>query len=119
MPSSLIPIPKPLQPQSSPYDLKERLDWGEPALTIVDVRDRQTFNQQHIMGAICMPMSDLVAAASQSLEADRDIYVYGATDEQTAEAALRLRQYGFMQVAELKGGLSAWKAIRGSVEGAA
>lgn len=117
MTSSLFPLPKPLQPQSSPYDLKERLDWGEPALTILDVRNRETFNQQHITGAVTAPMKVLVTTAATNLEGDRDIYVYGNSDAHTAEAAELLRQAGFSKVAELKGGLSAWKAIKGSVEG--
>ncbi|MDJ0576652.1 MAG: hypothetical protein QNJ65_15980 [Xenococcaceae cyanobacterium MO_234.B1] len=36
---SIIPIPAPLKSQSLVNDLKERLDWGEPALTIIDIRD--------------------------------------------------------------------------------
>jgi rhodanese-related sulfurtransferase len=40
--------------------LKERLDWGEPALTIIDVRDRDAFNISHICGAISLPLNELV-----------------------------------------------------------
>ena len=36
------PIPK-AHPVSSAQALKERLDWGEPALTIIDAGDRETF----------------------------------------------------------------------------
>lgn len=103
--------------QSSANDLKERLDWGEPALTIVDIRDRATFNQGRIMGAIPMPMDDLVESAKSSLEYSRDIYVYGESDEQAAQGAAALRQAGFQNVAELKGGLAGWKAIDGPAEG--
>jgi rhodanese-related sulfurtransferase len=37
------------------HDLKLRLEWGHPALTIIDVRDRHTYNQGHISGAIPIP----------------------------------------------------------------
>ncbi|MEL7316595.1 MAG: rhodanese-like domain-containing protein [Cyanobacteria bacterium J06559_3] len=108
---------KPLKEQSTVFDLKARLDWGEPALTIIDTRSREAFNIGRITGAISMPTDELVARVSQSLESDRDIYVYGDTDEQTVEAATKLREAGYQSVAELQGGLAAWKAADGPVEG--
>lgn len=114
----LTPTPPGLtQPQASVHDLKARLEWGEPALTILDVRDRASFNQGHIMGAMTMPMETLVEQATSSLEPERNIYIYGESDAQSAEAANLLRQNGFVNVAELQGGLSAWKAIAGSTDG--
>ena len=111
-----IPTPAPLQANSRVYDLKERLDWGDPALTIIDVRDRSLFNESHIMGAIPMPMHELVDRALISLELDRDIYVYGETDEETAVAAAKLREAGYQKVSELRGGHAAWKAVGYPVE---
>lgn len=110
-------IPTPVQPQSRAIDLKNRLAWGEPALTIVDVRDRDAFNTTRIMGAISMPLSELVDRAQASLESNRDIYVYGETDEETTGAAAALREAGFTSVSELQGGLAAWKAARYEIEG--
>ncbi|MGA7935891.1 MAG: rhodanese-like domain-containing protein [Kovacikia sp.] len=109
-------IPEAIQDKSNVSALKNRLDWGEPALTIVDVRDRSAFNARHIMGAIAMPLNELVARARPSLELIRDIYVYGETDEQTAEAASRLRAAGYQHVAELVGGLAAWKRAKYPIE---
>lgn len=114
----ITPTPPGLKAQSSSHDLKSRLDWGEPALTIVDTRDRETFNKSHITGAMPWPLDELVERAKSSLEFNRDIYVYGDGDEQTAEAASRLRQAGFQSVAELRGGLAGWKAIGGPIDGA-
>lgn len=104
-------------PQSSAQALKQRLEWGEPAFTILDIRERTAFNQSHIMGAMPMPMEELVERAKSSLEPKREIYVYGEGDEQTAQAASQLRQAGFNSISELKGGLAAWKAIGGPTEG--
>jgi rhodanese-related sulfurtransferase len=114
---SLIPIPKALQAQSTTFDLKERLNWGEPALTIVDVRSRKDFNMGHIMGAISVPMDELLARAAVSFERDRDFYVYGTSDQETAEAANLLREAGYKNVAELMGGLGAWQAVKGPIDG--
>lgn len=115
----VTPTPPGLKAESSAQDLKARLEGGEPGLTIIDVRDRETYNDGHIMGAIPMPMDELVERAKSSLQVNRDIYVYGGSDQETAQAANSLRQAGFMNVAELKGGLDGWKAIAGSTEGRA
>ena len=112
-----FPIPETIQNKSPVAALKNRLDWGQPALTIIDVRDRNAFNASHIMGAIAMPINELVILASKSLEPIRDIYVYGDTEEQTAEATSKLRQVGYQNVAELIGGLGAWKTANYPIDG--
>ena len=111
----IIPTPPPLKAQSLVYDLKARLDWGGPALTIIDARERSEFNFSHILGAIPMPLNELIDRVS-SLEVTRDIYVYGETDEETAEAAAKLRAAGYLNVSELRGGVAAWKAVDYPVE---
>ncbi|MGB3613635.1 MAG: rhodanese-like domain-containing protein [Elainellaceae cyanobacterium] len=113
MTNALNPFSTPpdIQPKVRVYDLKSRLDWGEPALTILDARDRQQFNQEHIMGAISMPADELKGQAKAALEMTRDIYIYGETDDETTIAAGLLREAGYSRVAELRGGLAAWKAV--------
>ena len=117
MTTAFFLTPKPLETISTASDLKLRLDWGEPALTIIDVRSRNLFNENRILGAISMPMDELVARASASLESERDIYVYGETDEMTADAVAKLREAGYTNVAELRGGLTDWQATGGAIEG--
>jgi rhodanese-related sulfurtransferase len=112
----IIPTPTPLQPKSRVYDLKARLDWGEPALTIVDVRDRAEFALNHIMGAVNLPMAELCDRALESFELTRDLYVCGDTDEEIAAAAAKLRSAGYRNVSEVQGGLPAWKAVGYPVE---
>ncbi|MGL5875636.1 MAG: rhodanese-like domain-containing protein [Xenococcaceae cyanobacterium] len=114
------PLPTPPaqhQPISSAKDIKERLDWGEPAFTLIDVRDRTAFNQEHITGAQSMPMEEIPEKAKATIQIARDIYVYGENKEQTASAASKLREAGFEKVAEIEGGLPAWKEISGPTEG--
>jgi rhodanese-related sulfurtransferase len=113
----IIPPQPPIEAQSDVHALKSRLEWGEPAFTILDVRDRMTYNQGHIMGAMPMPIDQLEERAVSSLDKSRDIYVYGANEEQSAQAAQILRSAKFVHVSELKGGLGAWKAIGGPTEG--
>lgn len=111
----LIPL-VPLRALSRVYDLKARLDWGEPALTIIDVREQADFYFSHISGAVSMPMAELVNQAQAALEFSRDIYIYSDTDEEAILAAERLRQAGFTNVSALQGGLPAWKAMGYPIE---
>ena len=108
----VVPSAPDFSPVSSAQALKERLDWGKPALTIIDARDREAFLEERIMGA--MLMSDISKLAD-----NRDIYVYSDNDQNTATAADELRQSGFINVAQLQGGLAGWKAISGPTEGRA
>jgi rhodanese-related sulfurtransferase len=112
----IIPTSPPFRIRSRGCDLKTRLDWGEPALTIIDTRDRTQFHISHIMGAVSMPENEVVKRALLALELNRDIYVYGETDDETAVAAAKLREAGFQNVSELRGGLAAWKAVGYPVE---
>jgi rhodanese-related sulfurtransferase len=112
----IIPTPTPLKPRSRVYDLKARLDWGEPALTIIDVRDRHEFALNHIMGAVNLPMAELIDRALINFELTRDLYVCGDTDEEIAVAAGQLRAAGYLNVSEVQGGLPAWRAVDYPVE---
>ncbi|MEO3705505.1 rhodanese-like domain-containing protein [Trichormus azollae] len=99
------------------HDLKSRLEWGQPAFTIIDVRDRYTYNHGHISGAISIPLDDLADRAKSALHKQRHIYVYGEHDTHTAYAAQKLRDAGFTDVSEIQGGLNAWKTVGGATEG--
>lgn len=107
------------KPKASAQSIKQRLDWGEPGFTLLDARDRDSFNASRIMGAMPYPLDDPQTAqfTQSSLDPRREIYVYGDTDEQAASAANQLREAGYTEVSEMQGGLAAWQAIGGPVEG--
>ncbi len=106
----VVPTPPDATPKSSAQAMKERLQWGEPGLTIIDARDRESFLEERITGA--MLMSD-----ANGLEKNREIYVYSDTDEEAAKVAQELRQSGFESVSQLQGGIAGWKAVQGPTEG--
>jgi len=114
---NVTPTPPKFKTQVAAYEVKARLQWGEPALTIIDVRDREVFNEAHIMGAECMPLDSLQQIAEESLSRTRDLYIYGENSEQVSQAASILRQAGYQRVAEMQGGIDAWKRINGAMEG--
>lgn len=99
------------------HDLKLRLEWGQPAFTIIDVRDRNIYNQGRITGAIPIPLNQLVEKAGKTLHQQRDIYVYGDNDQESTKAVEMLREAGFTKAVEIKGGVKAWKTIGGATEG--
>jgi rhodanese-related sulfurtransferase len=121
--ASKLPVPTPKSGitvgQASAHEVKSRLEWGEPGLTILDIRDRDAFNQSHIQGAMNMPAETLRDIAEFSLEAKRDVYVYGNSDDEAASALDLLRQAGLERVAVIQGGMKSWQAIGGLVEGPA
>lgn len=106
----VLPTPPEATPVSSAQALKERLQWGEPGLTIIDARDREAFLEERITGSM------LIDDVSNLSEA-REIYVYASSDKETEKVANELRQKGFESVSQLQGGLAGWKAVEGATEG--
>ena len=113
----VTPVPTDFDAVSSPSDVKKRLDWGEPGLTIVDVRSRDAFNEERIMGAIPGFDEETMELLKSSTSKDRDIYLYGNADQDSEQVASELRSSGYKRISVIKGGLSAWKAIDGTIEG--
>ncbi len=104
-------------PTVDPAAIKRRLDWGEPALTILDVRQRADFNQERIRGAVPVAAENLAEQVPDMLEMERDIFVYGETDVETAQAVNTLISLGYTRVAGIAGNLAGWKAVDAPTEG--
>lgn len=98
-------------------ELKFRLGSNQPNLTIIDVRGPDDFDREHIQGAISVPFSRLEDLARSALTRYRDIYIYGESDEQSLAAVKILLGNGFMNVAQIIGGLTTWREVAGSTEG--
>ncbi len=98
-------------------ELKTRLASNQPNLTIIDVRDPAAFNREHIQGAISVPLSRVEDLVRSALTRYRDIYIYGESDEQSLAAVKILLGNGFMNVAQIIGGLTAWREIAGATAG--
>jgi rhodanese-related sulfurtransferase len=113
----ITPTPPKFHPEATAAELKARLQWGEPGLTILDVRDHSYYNECRIQGAINMPLADLPDMATGQIQPERDIYVYGNSEEETQQGISLLSQAGYQKVAQLKGGLQAWVEIDGQIEG--
>lgn len=116
--SNILPIPPGQQkPVSSAQALKERLDWGEPACTIADARDRNSFNTERILGALPIDSEETLQRLIDSLSPRREVYIYGDNEEQVQTAVDKFVSAGFESVSRLQGGLAGWKAVSGPTEG--
>jgi rhodanese-related sulfurtransferase len=76
---------------------------------IVDVRPAQLYATGHILGAINIPLSDLVSQMGM-IPAGQKVAVYCELDTNAAFAVQTLRVYGDRDASVLLGGVVAWQA---------
>lgn len=90
--------------------LKGLLD--EKRILLVDVRDREAFDREHIINAISVPLSSFPLGAEDKLKKDDRIVVYCTNLQCTASptAAQRLVDMGYEDVSDFEAGLEGWKA---------
>ncbi|MBC7879763.1 MAG: SRPBCC family protein [Anaerolineae bacterium] len=94
-------------------ELKNRLQWGEVAFTLLDVRSEAAYAQSHLMGANSAPLEMLEERVlditrSMSAPAERTVIVYSERgDELSAKATTQLVRMGFDRVLDYIDGISA------------
>ncbi len=95
--------------------LRARIAAGQ-RLWLVHAADAAPFRNAHIPGALAVTDADQAAAF---LRPDDTIVVYGldATCRTSRRLATELSRRGFADVAWYAGGLEAWLAAGGSIEG--
>lgn len=107
-PDNLVDVAKmnPVEPRDlSP--LIEAEGWEE-TIAVIDTRSASLFNKSHIPGAINYPFGSLEEKRRQ-IPVQKDIYVYGTTDREGFDSAVRLFDLGFVGVKTIRGGFNAWK----------
>src|SRR5437764_6713343 len=93
----------------SPKDAAERLA-SEPRPALLDVRERDEWEQGHIPGAIHIPRGNLESRIDNAVS-DRaaPLIVYCAAGNRSAYAAKTLTELGFGDVVSMSGGFTQWK----------
>jgi rhodanese-related sulfurtransferase len=77
---------------------------------VVDVRDAGEYGAGHILGAKHLPIARIDEGAGElAKKKDRPLVVYCDGTERSAKAAAALKRQGFTRVANLSGGLDAWR----------
>ncbi|MFQ6071012.1 MAG: rhodanese-like domain-containing protein [Candidatus Aminicenantales bacterium] len=84
---------------------------------VIDLRSPERFHQEHLLGAINVPLEKLEEWVSQigpNLSEDIVVYLYSEEGREADRAAFSLRKKGFSQFISLVGGLKEWKNQQGN-----
>ena len=104
-----------------PTALEERLAGGRAAdIQVVDVREAREFGDAlgHIHGARLVPLSELAARVGE-IDRARPVVAVCRSGARSAQATVLLQKSGFVDVANLAGGMLRWRAEGRGVEGGA
>lgn len=87
----------------SPEEFRAQMKSGQ----LIDVRDRDSFQAKHIMGARNFPLNTLKDSMS-GLRKDRSIFVYDQRKDRAGLVVRQLHKAGFRNLYILKGGFDQW-----------
>ena len=91
-------------------ELKTSLESGRNDLIVLDVRERDAFEEGHIPGAWLLPRGQLELRVNQELtDPTRRMLVYCEFGRVSTLATATLRQMGFRGAVALDGGMKAWR----------
>jgi glyoxylase-like metal-dependent hydrolase (beta-lactamase superfamily II)/rhodanese-related sulfurtransferase len=91
-------------------ELKARIESGSNDLIVLDVRERDAFEQGHIAGARLLPRGQLELRVNEELtDPTRRIVAYCQFGYLSTLATATLRQMGFQGAVALDGGMKAWR----------
>ncbi|MGV3661448.1 MAG: rhodanese-like domain-containing protein [Prosthecobacter sp.] len=94
-------------PHVTATQLKEDLASG--ACQLIDVREPLEHAESHVAGAHLIPLGDLEKRCDE-IDRQRPVVVMCQAGKRGAQAVEKLRRLGFIQVANLEGGILTWKA---------
>lgn len=75
-------------------------------VAIIDVREPNEFQREHITGAISVPLSELTP---ERLPSGQAAIFYCGAGKRSCTAAQRLGESGYQDVAVIEGGITGWK----------
>lgn len=90
--------------------LKRKIDHGDD-IRLVDARNSDSFKEEHIKGAISLPVSEVEERAEKLLGKSDEIIVYCSSFAcpASADEVKKLKQMGFRNVKHYAGGIEDWK----------
>jgi adenylyltransferase/sulfurtransferase len=96
-------------PETSPDDVKSRLDRGEKPV-LLDVREREEFRQGYVPGAVSLPRGFLEMRVEEAVpDKNAPIVAYCAGGTRSLLAGRILKELGYTNVTSMRGGFTAWK----------
>jgi rhodanese-related sulfurtransferase len=93
-------------------EIKKDAQINPGLLQFLDVRSKNDFAKEHIIGAVSIPLSELETRKNE-VPAVKKTIVYGATEDESFQAAVALFDLNFFNVWQMDGGLDEWKAAGG------
>lgn len=91
-------------------ELHARLQSGSNELLVLDVREREAYEQGHLKGAVLLPRGQLELRVNRDLpDPTRRIVVYCELGRISTLAAATLREMGYRRAVALDGGMQAWR----------
>lgn len=94
--------------QLLPQQVTERLNHHNALL--IDLRAVDLYKQGHITSAVNIPRADIERRLKNfAKDKAQPVIVYSAQENQAIEAAVKIKQQGFTEVFNLKGGIAAWQ----------
>lgn len=79
-------------------------------LLLLDVRTEEEFEEGHLSGALNMDfLSEGFRLQVEQLPKDQPVFIYCRSGNRSAKAASLLREAGFQQIYDLKGGYLEWE----------
>ena len=79
----------------------------EAGAFLLDVRSRDEWDEQHIEGAVLIPVEELPSRISE-VPTDQDILIICRSGNRSAEARNILRSAGLSRTTSIRGGITAW-----------
>ena len=103
-------------PKTKSVDEVRRALWSDDEVLLVDVRERDEWDEGHIPGAVHVPLGEFgEKAAELAGERGREIIMYCLSGGRSSRAAVALAGMGHPKVTDLEGGIGAWGARGGEI----
>src|SRR5262245_23942602 len=96
--------------QSGVDEVEQRIKKSEPGMTVLDVREKDEWDEGHLEGATFIPRGFLEQKIEKAVtDKDTPIIVYCAGGTRSAMAAKSLKELGYTNVVSMIGGFNEWK----------
>ncbi len=101
----------------STEELAEKIENQEDFM-LVDVLGEDHFAEEHLPGAVNIPLDTIAEEATRQLDRDQEIVVYCASEscQASPKAARKLEAMGFENVRDYEPGIKGWKESGRQVE---
>ena len=95
--------------EQTPAEAAARRD-ADPAPVLVDVRERDEYEQGYIPGALHIPRGNLESRVERAIpDRSTPVVIYCASGNRSVYAAKTLAELGYEDVVSMSGGFQAWK----------